>query len=70
MPWSPKQLKAIRAKKHGWNPPGGDEPFANVSKGKLSKMEHEGIKTEKAEHPVKKSKKKRPTLAAQLKGLK
>lgn len=40
MPWTMKQKKVIRAKEHGWDPP-GDEPFEGVSKAKLSKMEKE-----------------------------
>jgi hypothetical protein len=43
MPWTPKQMKVIRAKAHGWNPP-GSEPFEGVSKRKLKKMQREGTK--------------------------
>jgi hypothetical protein len=42
-------MRAIRAKAHGWNPP-GDEPFSNVSQSKLVTMEHEGIKGSLDEH--------------------
>ncbi len=43
MPWSPAQMRAIRAKEHGWNPP-GEQPFENVGHAKLKKMAHEGIR--------------------------
>lgn len=58
MPWSPKQMKAIRAKKHGWNPPGDKEPFAKVGKGKLAEMEKEGTKSDKSEDKSEKGGKK------------
>jgi hypothetical protein len=44
MPWSEAQMRAIRAKEHGWDPP-GKQPFEGVSKRKLKKMSHEGIRT-------------------------
>lgn len=62
MPWTPAQMKAIRARKHGWNPP-GKQPFENVSHEKLGEMEHEGIR------PSKKKKKRRASLKAQMKGM-
>jgi len=43
MPWTPKQMKVIRAKKHGWNPP-GEEPFEGVSEDKLGEMEKEPMR--------------------------
>lgn len=43
MPWTEKQMRVIRAKKHGWNPP-GKEPFEGVPKKKLGEMEHEGLR--------------------------
>jgi hypothetical protein len=44
MPWSEKQMKVIRAKAHGWNPPGKDKPFAGVSEEWAKGAEKEGIK--------------------------
>lgn len=43
MPYTEKQKKVIRAKEHGWDPP-GDEPFEGVSHSKLKKMSHEGTR--------------------------
>jgi hypothetical protein len=39
-------MKAIRAKEHGWDPP-GEQPFENVGHAKLKKMAHEGIRKKK-----------------------
>ena len=64
MPWSPKQMKAIRAKKAGWDPEGDEEPFAKVGKGKLGKMEKEGPK--KKAFPFKKGKGKKKSLMSQM----
>lgn len=70
MPWSPKQMKAIRAKKHGWNPKGDDEPFAKVGKKKLGEMEEEGVKpAKKGGFPFKKKGKKKGSLKAQMEAL-
>jgi len=72
MPWSPKQMKAIRAKKHGWDPK-GKQPFEGVSKAKLGEMEKEGVKEgpPKNKFPFKKKAKgKKASLAAQLQALK
>jgi hypothetical protein len=72
MPFSPKQMKAIRAKKHGWDPE-GKQPFEGVSKKKLGDMEKEGVKKGKGKKPgfpFKKKKGKKSNLAAQLEGLK
>lgn len=46
MPFTPKQMKAIRARAHGWDP-GGDAPFANVSVEKAKQMQSEGIRPPK-----------------------
>lgn len=43
MPWSPKQMKALRARAHGWHPSAGG-PFANVSEEKAAEMSKEGVK--------------------------
>jgi len=70
MPWTPKQMKAIRAKKHGWDPK-GKQPFEGASKGKLAEMEKEGVKpAKKGGFPFKKKKsKKKAGLDAQLQAL-
>lgn len=39
MPWSPKQMKSIRARAHGWK---GKGAFGNISKKKGKEMEKEG----------------------------
>lgn len=65
MPWSPKQMKAIRARAHGWKPKGGG-PFESVSEEKAEEMSKEGVKKS---FPMKKSKKKK-SLAAQMKAFK
>jgi hypothetical protein len=41
MPWSPKQMKSIRARAHGWK---GKGAFQNISKKKGQEMEEEGTK--------------------------
>lgn len=40
MPWSPKQMKSIRARAHGWK---GKGAFKNISKKKGEEMEEEGM---------------------------
>lgn len=48
MPWTPKQMRVIHAREHGWKPsPGG--PFADVSPEKAHEMAQEGTRA-----PVKK----------------
>jgi hypothetical protein len=48
MPWTPKQMRVIHAREHGWEPPAGG-PFANVSPAKAHEMAGEGLRA-----PVKK----------------
>lgn len=58
MPWTPKQMKVIRARAHGWKK---GEAFKGVSVGKAKEMETEGLRP-----PVKGKRKKRASLKGQM----
>jgi hypothetical protein len=46
VPWSPKQMKAIRAVKHGWKPPDG-APFHGQSAKWAEGAEREGVRSKR-----------------------
>jgi hypothetical protein len=52
MPWSKKQMKAIRARAHGWKPSAGG-PFEDVSEDKAREMMAEGVKGEGRKKAIK-----------------